>query len=338
MGNTSTSSTSPSSSSSTISSLNSSQAFGGVSLFDLPWPFVSVSHIMHRCSRDPSATGLIALKTVVLVTALLANSALLWLLYKSRRSLTPSLLLAMQICIVDMLSCLSLCYDLCLSLTTTSETGHQALDSLRSLKIFACPLFLTLMCVERLVAAVFPVTYLRLGKCSYRLAVSVAAWLSVALMSVLAYFFESLQFDLFMAAMIVVFFLVMLWCLAGIAWVLCRDRPGEGVRSNSRSVKSRMLWNIVTVLVPSVMAYAPLLVLVGYLALIVSKGTELLSTEQCGVIYSLLACPNLGLYIGPLFYRARIQQESCCRRREHRSSETQPKPWPKDPQSPDPES
>lgn len=107
-------------------------------------------------------------------------------------------------------------------------------------------------------------------------------------------------------------FLVMLLCLLGIVAVLCRPGPGDGAGAGGTSAqfKRKALQNVLVVMVPSVLAYSPLVAVVPYLALII--GPHVIRPAQCRVLHLLLLFPNAGLFIGPAFYLSRIQA-GCCR-------------------------
>lgn len=67
-----------------------------------------------------------------------------------------------------------------------NDTGtlDDAKDFISMVNLIGCPLLLTCMCVERYLAVVKPVLYLRLRRWEYRMAVSAVVWVITLIFSV----------------------------------------------------------------------------------------------------------------------------------------------------------
>ncbi|KAK7929321.1 hypothetical protein WMY93_005716 [Mugilogobius chulae] len=100
-------------------SSNTSFTFGNFLLF--PFLNFTINDVLDQCSDETGLTVWIALKITILVTALLANGTLMCLLYRSRHNLSPSQLLALNISSMDVLYCLTLPFDLYVTLTRTRK-------------------------------------------------------------------------------------------------------------------------------------------------------------------------------------------------------------------------
>lgn len=280
---------------------------------DLTHIILSFTEVISQCYIASGSMVWLGLKVFILATALPSNVALMWLLLKNGSSMTPSQVLALNISIMDILYCFALPFDIYVTLHEMSSLFHDLCAALSVLNIFSCPLLLTLMCLERYIATTFPLMYLRLGKWEYRIILCVLAWILTLVGGLLLYIFQTFTAVLALVVTITVLFLIMLLCLIGIVWVLCESRPGDRANGTD-SIKKRALSNILMVMVPSVVAYSPLVAVVPYLAVIISKDTQQYSREQCTVIQTLLIFPNLGLYIGPMFYLSKLRQKTCCRK------------------------
>ncbi|XP_070829059.1 G-protein coupled receptor 4 [Chaetodon trifascialis] len=249
-------------------------------------------------------------KIFILVTSFPANAGLMWMLLNTKRARTPSEVLGLNVSIMDVLYCLCLPLDIYAILHETSETTKHVLEGLFALNIFGCPLLLTFMCLERYLAAARPVAFIRLGRWEYRVVLCACVWILTLTVGLLGYFVGVFSMALPLSVTISALFLLMLLCLLGIASVLRQSGPGEG-SGTSVPLKRRALKNILAVMVPSAVAYSPLLALVPYMAVITSKQAETISSAQCYILQLLLLFPNFSLFIGPMFYLSRFRQVTC---------------------------
>lgn len=270
----------------------------------------SFTKVMRQCQVQTGKMGWLGVKIFILVTASPANAGLMWALLKRKRAMTPSEVLGLNVSVMDILYCLCLPLDIYTTLHETSETTHSVREALFTLNIFGCPVLLTFMCLERYVAAARPIAYIRLGRWEYRVVLCACAWILTLIVGLLGYSVRVVTMALSLSITISVLFLVMLLCLLGIVWVLCQSGPGKG-SGTTVPLKRRALKNIMAVMVPSVVAYSPLVALVPFMAVISSNGSESISPEECCFLQLLLVFPNFGLFIGPMFYMSRLRQVTC---------------------------
>lgn len=278
------------------------------------WPFLlpaaTFTDLMTHCHVQNGKFVWLAVKIFILVMSLPANAGLLWMLLNKKRAMTPSEVLGVNVSIVGILYCLCLPLDIYSSLRDISETSHSVREALFTLNIFGCPLLLTFMCLERCLAAVLPVAYIRLGRWEYRAVLCGCAWILTLAVGLLVYFLGFVTMTLPLSATISLLFLVMLLCLLGIVWVLVQNGPGESSGA-SVPLKRRALKNVLAVMVPSTVAYSPLVAVVPYMSVIKLTMSGTLNSDQCEVLQFLFVFPNFGLFIGPMFYFSRIRQVIC---------------------------
>lgn len=308
MGNsTATSSSSTSINSSSNASLSQTPLHLSVFWSLISTDFHSFLAVMSDCHVHTGNIGWFGAKIFILLTALPANAGLMWILLRGKKLLTSSEVLGLNVSVIDVLSGVLLPLDIYMMRHESSQTVRSVSEAFFALNIFGCPLLLTSMCVERYVAAARPVAYMRLGRREYRVALCACVWTLTAVVALCGYFVHLFTMVLYLAATISVLFLIMLLCLLGIVWVLRRSGPAGASGANVPQ-KRRALKNILAVMVPSVVAYSPLVALVPYMIVIVSQRAEQPRPEQCCVLQVLLGFPNVGMYIGPLFYLSRFKQ------------------------------
>ncbi|XP_020335650.2 proteinase-activated receptor 3-like [Oncorhynchus kisutch] len=294
---------------------------------------MSMDEVMHQCRMLGNSTVWLSIKIFILLTGLPANLGLLWMLMSSKKALSASEVLVLNLSILDILYCLCLPVDIYTAMHhDTSKQMLSAARALSALNIFGCPLLLACMCVEHYLVAARPVAYMRLGKWKYHAGVCALAWLLTLVVMLLAYFQGVFSIALYFAVTISVLFLIMLLCLVGIMWSLCQSGTGEGSvegSGGSMNLLRRSLKNILLILVPSAVAYTPLVALVPFMSVWhPEKEDQVANRIQCCILQLLLAVPNFGLYIGPLFYMSRFRQLlPCCRKGDNKvlaDSKTQP--------------
>ncbi|ROL47374.1 Hydroxycarboxylic acid receptor 2 [Anabarilius grahami] len=161
---------------------------------------------------------------------------------------------------------------------------------LQGLAITGRPLFQCLMCVERYLAVVHPVTFLKYKPLRYRVICSSAAWIItlgsclgcmiILMLSIMIYaWFFSLQFLLFLS--------IQLFCLVTVLRALKQSGPGERgrARKEANHVKRRAFYFILITTVNMVIIYVPL-ILAGFFDILM-KHNMLLLWDPAVVCYVL---------------------------------------------------
>ncbi|XP_030646431.1 lysophosphatidic acid receptor 5 [Chanos chanos] len=270
---------------------------------------------MKTCNTLDAPYVRLPIDILILSIGLPANAMLLWTLLRNGKALSASEVLGLNLGLLNILYCL--CLPMEIYVVHQKRTDHLLLvsEALSALNSFGCPLLLASMCVERYVAASHPVLYLRLGRLGYRVVYTALVWI-LTIFVALATYLRGLS-DMALGASIVidVLFLVMLVCLVGVVRVLCKKAPGEGRQGapGCSAMKKRALRNIVAVLVPSTLAYGPLLALAPYLTALRALTKAKVSVTHCDALKLMLVFPGFGVYIGPAFYMSRTSQLLCRR-------------------------
>ncbi|KAA8579950.1 hypothetical protein FQN60_005485, partial [Etheostoma spectabile] len=220
--------------------------------------------------------------TFILITGVVANVALLWLFMKERKALSASQVLGVNLVAMDLLyMCLkpvSLIYNTMSVSTNNSATAWQQLnppppppldratDVFSMFNLIGCPLLLACMCIERYLAVVRPVLYLKVKKWEYRMAVSAVVW-AITLSFCLAAGIVNDKLIILMPVSTIIscLFLLMLACLGSVVWSLQQQSPAHTTSGNqapsASPLKRRAVANVLAVVVPAVIAYLPVLLM-----------------------------------------------------------------------------
>ncbi|XP_072551680.1 uncharacterized protein [Salminus brasiliensis] len=283
----------------------------------------SLAGVISECNKNGTPPVRVPIQILILVTALPANAVLVWLLLKNRKPLSPSEVLGLNLAVLSILYCLSLPLDIYISTRQRSGLLLQISHTFSILSYFGCPLLLSSMCVERYVAASFPVLFMRLGKWEYRAACSAFIWLLTFTMAAATYVYTLSTVALALSFILNILFFFMLVSLLGIVWVLCKRGPGDATTGEQResSIKKRALKNIIAVMVPSTVTYLPVLALAPFLLLLEAIGDQGLNAVLCNGLQMFSVLPNFGVCIGPSFYLSRARQVLCCWRNEARGTD-----------------
>ncbi|ROJ30587.1 G-protein coupled receptor 4 [Anabarilius grahami] len=133
----------------------------------------------------------------------------------------------------------------------------------QGISITGRPVFQCLMCVERYLAVVHPVTFLKFKPLRYRVICSVFAWTAMFAscgLNVLLIFFELFDFFYyFMLAQLFLFIFIQLFCLVAVLRALKQLGPGERGREKEEEnhMKRRAFHIILITTVTMVIIYAP---------------------------------------------------------------------------------
>ncbi|XP_071780820.2 uncharacterized protein LOC139931258 [Centroberyx gerrardi] len=282
-----------------------------------------------RCQGNPVAPAWTIAKIVILIIGLLANAVLLWLFLKERKSLSASKVLGLNLVVMNLLYVLLApvsVFSKGRSHTLLIENANNiqkiltsqlrvASDAISILNLIGSPLLLTCMCVERLVAVVRPVLYLRLRRWEYRMAVSAVMWLLTLLCSLVTAFYKGLAYVLLPISVILsCLFQVMLGSLGGVVWSLWWQSPAHTYDDHAPSrshaspvtpLKRRAVGNVLAVVLPAVVSYLPVVFMVPMIIVIQDDDSK------CNLLEWSAFFPKFGLLIGPMFYLAKARQMLC---------------------------
>lgn len=280
--------------------------------------------IVDKCNDEYSYVRL-PLGIVTFVLGFPANVALLWLLVRGEKALSPSEILGLNLGVLNVIFCISLPFDVYIS-ANYIRTGDllTITEAISILNLIGCPLLLTSMCVERYLAAAHAVLYMKLGNnWEYRVVCSALIWIVTLGIAVITYQQRLPKLAMYLSITLDAFLLIMLVCLTGIVHVLRKKGPGEGQtgRRGGSSVKSRALKNALLILVPSVVVYGPLLAIAPYMFTLKDMNEEV-SHTRCLILNLMNTIPSLGTCIGPVFYMSRAKQLGCCKKNAEKEQTT----------------
>ncbi|XP_068075454.1 P2Y purinoceptor 4-like [Danio rerio] len=283
---------------------------------------LSLQSIADDCNQEAFSCVRLPLEISTIVMGLPTNVALLWLLMRGEKALSPFDVLGLNLAILNIIYCLGLPLDVYITLTKSPGELLPASESLYILNTIGCPLLLTSMCVERYMATAHAVFYMKYGsKREYRAVCSALVWIITLGVAVITYLERLPELALILSIILEIFLLVMAACLIGIVRALRKKGPGEGQKSGSW-VKKRALKNTLTMLVLTAVIYGPVLGLFPYI-LTVSKNHKEATYELCLILNIFHTIPSLGVCIGPVFYVSRAKELACWKKKaEHEQTTT----------------
>ncbi|XP_051537032.1 hydroxycarboxylic acid receptor 2-like [Myxocyprinus asiaticus] len=244
--------------------------------------------------------------SISFLVGLPTHSYVVWLIVKGTGSGVASGFFNLNLSFCEISSCLnSLFFVIC---TVYPFLTKLALFT-QGFGITGRPLFQCLMCVERYLAVVHPVTFLKFKPLRYRVMCSTVAWI-ITLGSCLccllilvsgninvhAWFF-SLQF--------ILFFSIQLFCLSAVLRVLKQSGPGERVREREEEnhMKRRAFHLILITTLNIVIIYVPITI----------SGFFTIMTKQYipAIWFPALICFLLAGFVQPVLYLHRAGKLSC---------------------------
>ncbi|XP_051955261.1 somatostatin receptor type 1-like [Xyrauchen texanus] len=171
------------------------------------------------------------------------------------------------------------------------------------------PLFQCLMCVERYLAVVHPVTFLKFKPLRYRVICSTAAWI-ICLGSCLCCMFLLASFNNFIytwffVIQFLLYLSIQLFCCLAVLRALKQSGPGDRgrERGEENNVKKRAFYIILISTLRMVITYVPFTV-TGVLAVLTQQSIQVLWSIS-------FICFMLAGFVQPVFYLHRTGKLSC---------------------------
>ncbi|CAJ1054254.1 uracil nucleotide/cysteinyl leukotriene receptor-like [Xyrichtys novacula] len=267
--------------------------------------------------------------SIILITGVLANTALLWLFIKERKQVSASQVLGVNIVLMDLIYLCVMPLGLVMDANPQREQNgsnrefsasewekSNSTDTLQVTRnvfsmfnLIGCPLLLSCMCIERYVAVLKPVLYLKVRKREYRMAISAVVWvITLSFCIATATMEEKIYMMLPVSLTISCLFILMLACLCGVIWSLLQQSPAHTCSESPQ--KKRAVHNVLVVVVPAVVSYLPVLAMVP-LVIYIQYNNKLLGLDLCYVVKLTALFPRLGVFIGPLFFLSKARQLCC---------------------------
>ncbi|ROJ30589.1 Chemokine XC receptor 1 [Anabarilius grahami] len=241
-----------------------------------------------------------------LIVVLPENSYVIWLIVTGAGNGVASEFFSLNLSICEIL----LCLQSFLSLVARAFRGVWFfVGFLTGIPITGRPLFQCLICVERYLAVVQPVTFLKYKPLRYRVICSTAAWIMILVSCVFASFtvfkFQMYLFVCYCLSQALLTFCIMLFCCLAVLRALKQSGPGEKRREEENNMKRRAFKIIVMIIMAMLLIYASYL----FTGLSYALTDELILTLWCiGQI-----CFLLGGLVQPLLYLHRNGNLSLCK-------------------------
>ncbi|XP_061124963.1 uncharacterized protein LOC133145446 [Syngnathus typhle] len=178
--------------------------------------------------------------------------------------------------------------------------------------LIGCPLLLTCMCIERYLAVVQPVLYLKMRKREYYMGVSSVVWIITFVFCLASGIINDLSVMLPPVCIVVCcLFFIMFASLMGVVLSLRQQSPACTSGNKTISpLKRQAVGNVLNVAIPAVFVYTPVCVMVPCLFL-TTYGPLKLNQMLCYAFQLCQMFPKYGVLIGPSFYLAKYKQIFC---------------------------
>ncbi|XP_029969966.1 P2Y purinoceptor 1 [Salarias fasciatus] len=284
-----------------------------------------ISEIVSRCEELGLELGLESVwdgvDMLVFTAGLLANAALLGLFLREGNPLSASKVFGLNLVLMDFLFLSMMPFSLIFKKIQSIGRNHtdyptspveKARNTFDVFNMIGCPLLLACMCVERSLAVMRPVLYLRARKWEYKVAACAVVWAVTFSFCIATGVLEDAASVVVSVSVIVsCLFVVMLACLGGIVWSLWRQSPAH----SDSPLKRRAVGNVLAVAVPAVLSYLPVLVMLPAV-LYIFYWTKVVNRSMCEVFEVSLFFPKFGVLIAPVFYLSKARQMCCSCSRE----------------------
>ncbi|XP_042603782.1 C-C chemokine receptor type 8-like [Cyprinus carpio] len=232
------------------------------------------------------------------------HSYVIWLILTESRVASEFFNLNMSVC--EFINCLNGLVAI-LSVHFSNLTITPLV--LQGLVFTGCSLFQCLMCVERYLAVVHPVTFLKYKPLRYRVICCTVVWI-IALGSCLCCIFIIVSLKLhayvwFFSQQFLLFFSIQLFCLVAVLRALKQSGPGQRGREREEEnhMKRRAFYIILITTVSMTIMHVPFTI-TGFLSFLTPKNTHAL--WNIGLTFYVLAG-----FVQPVLYLHRTGKLSC---------------------------
>ncbi|XP_057215752.1 C-C chemokine receptor type 8-like [Triplophysa rosa] len=265
-----------------------------------------------EASVSVNSTMLQTLETCVLAINFLVgvptHSYVIWLIVTGRGILSEFFFLNVSVC--ELGNCLN-CLFFVLNMWTSRLFVIECF--LKGLVITGRPLFQCLMCVERYLAVVHPVTFLKYKPLRYRVICCTAAWIICLSSCFLCMFTLDAQYAVYvwiLTMQLLVFLFIKLFCLSAVLRALKRSGPGERGRERGEEnhMKRRAFYLILITTVTTVLTYGPITI-TGFFYIVTHNYVDRPEVWLSGYL-----CFVLAGFVQPVLYLQRtgkISSVSC---------------------------
>ncbi|XP_056114215.1 G-protein coupled receptor 35-like [Rhinichthys klamathensis goyatoka] len=245
------------------------------------------------------------LHSISFLVGLPTHSYVIWLIITGTGSGVASEFFILNFSVSEIGNCLNGLISLLAFWYSDLSTLKQCLTGLT---VTGHPLFQCLMCVERYLAVVHPVIFLKYKPLRYRVICCTAAWI-IILGSCLCCMFtidsHNIVYMWFFMLQFLLFLCIQLFCLVAVLRALKQSGPGERGRKRKEEnhMKRRMIYLILITTATMVITYLPLTLTTLFTIL-----TKLIIQE---VWSPAVTCYVLAGFVQPVLYQHRTGKLSC---------------------------
>ncbi|XP_057215756.1 C-C chemokine receptor type 8-like [Triplophysa rosa] len=236
------------------------------------------------------------------------NSYVIWLIVTGTESSIISRFFNLNLSVCEIGNCLNSFLFILLFL---SSSLTPVSNFFQGLGITGRPLFQCLISVERYLAVVHPVIFLKYKPLRYRVMFSTGAWI-ICLVSCFCCIFILVSFDfcfftLFFLVQYLVFLSIQLFCLTAVLRALKQSGPGERGREREEEnhMKRRAFHLILITTVSTLITYGPFTI-AGIISIVPNTHMDLMT-----VWVSALICYLLAGFVQPVLFLQRAGKLSC---------------------------
>ncbi|XP_038566609.1 proteinase-activated receptor 3 [Micropterus salmoides] len=253
--------------------------------------------------------GVTALLACNLLVGLPANVYVVWHIAGGAGRTLASEIFAFSLAISEILFCIwSFYFMIHFLLGMPADVGTVVLECMSQFMFISRPTFQSCICVERYLAVVHPVVFLRLKPLRYRLAWCVVDWLLMLLYCVIpAFHLSTIHLSYALISKSLFFLVVMLYCGVRVLCVLKQPGPGDGDgdRESRNSIKRKAFKVIMITLVFTSTTQ--------FLQVFILGPTVLYASQQAVLQVTLvsLSINIVSVFITPLLYLHRVGKLPC---------------------------
>ncbi|XP_042604402.1 chemokine XC receptor 1-like [Cyprinus carpio] len=178
------------------------------------------------------------------------------------------------------------------------------------LTITGRPLFQCLMCVERYLAVVHPVTFLKYKPLRYRVICCTAAWIIIigsCLCCLFTMVSQNIVYIWLLSMQFLLFFSIQLFCLVAVLRALKQSGPGQRgrQREEEHNMKRRVFYLILVTTASMAIIYGPYII-IGFFTIMINEFMHPLW-------FIAFICYILSGFVDPVLYLHRTGKLSCLR-------------------------
>ncbi|XP_064860589.1 G-protein coupled receptor 35-like [Oncorhynchus nerka] len=204
-----------------------------------------------------------AADSINLILGLPTNVYILWLIVTGAVGTMASDFFSLNLAVSEILSILSNLMFIVHHLILENDTLWSVGTFFEGFNLFGRPLFQCCICVERYLAVVHPVTFLKYKPLRYRVGCCGVFWMMVlgsCFVNMLSNYESAWFFGLILNLLTLS---VMLFCCLAVLWALKRPGPGEGERDGEgmNNMKLRAFRIISMIIVSMIVNYLPMIIL-----------------------------------------------------------------------------